>query len=124
MNSLILKLFEDKILDWDSNTETVFFQSNPSETNNFTFERGGLTAKYRNHFNIYQLSPNLYKTFKGYAAHDATNDKLFVTPVPACNSIKGGLGYFGACLVQTIRFEHNGEWYFVDSYSKRGGSDD
>jgi hypothetical protein len=59
------------------------------------------------HVNIYQLSEELYKSFKGIAAQKSTQNSLFVTPVPAYNSIKGGLGYFGATLVHTIKFDES-----------------
>jgi hypothetical protein len=52
--------------------------------------------------NIYQLSPELYMAFRGIAAQESTKRELFVSPVPAFNSIEGGLGYFGGCLVYRV----------------------
>ena len=54
------------------------------------------------YLNIYQMSAELYKSFKGIAAQRSTQNGLFVTPVPAYNCIEGGLGYFGGVLVQTV----------------------
>jgi hypothetical protein len=95
---------------------TVFFSNDMSIGDSLTF-----SAYYHEtyfglddpiiYLNLYQLCPNLYKTFRGFAAQRETNNMLFVTPVSTYNSIRGGLGYFGSCLVHTVRFRYeNGQW--------------
>lgn len=56
----------------------------------------------RIHTVAYQLSPDIYKAFRGVAAQESTKREWFVTPLPAYNTVKGGLGYFGGALVHTV----------------------
>lgn len=59
------------------------------------------------YLNIYQLSPELYKTFMGIAAQNEARRKRMVSPVSPYNAIRGGTGFFGATLVHTIDLVEN-----------------
>lgn len=97
--------------DWESSTgsnHTIFISNEQFAGQGYILNQyiGRLPTNDKvNHVNIYQLSEDLYKSFKGIAAQKSTQNSLFVTPVPTYNSVKGGLGYFGAALVQTIKLD-------------------
>jgi hypothetical protein len=57
------------------------------------------------YLNVYQLSPELYKTFMGIAAQNEAKFNRFVTPVSPYNSVKGGSGFFGAALIHTTNIK-------------------
>lgn len=91
----------------------VFLSNIPFAGNEFTInEKGyGYSADSEEFINIYLMSPELYKSFKGIAAQNSTSNSLVVTPVPAYNSIIGGLGYFGSVVVHTINLNENTTFY-------------
>lgn len=52
--------------------------------------------------NIYEISPELYKTFLGVAAQNEIKRRRFAALVSPYNAIKGGTGYFGAVTIHRI----------------------
>lgn len=56
---------------------------------------------------VYQLSPELYKSFKSYAAQEAMRESYFLNSVSVYNSVNNGAGYFGSMVIHYIDFRNN-----------------
>lgn len=91
----------------------IFLSNAPFAGGEFTIRKDGYgySEDFVDFRIIYLMSPELYKSFKGFAAQNSTSNSLVVTPAPAFNCIEGGLGYFGSLVVHTYSPAENTIFY-------------
>jgi hypothetical protein len=91
----------------------IFLSNAPFAGGGFTIreDENGYFEEISDFRNIYLMSPELYKSFKGFAAQNSTSNSLVVTPAPAFNCIEGGLGYFGSLVIHTYSPAENTIFY-------------
>lgn len=100
------RIFFPNNIESSSATKYYLFYNSPANETGFTQKPvySGNAAKVDYLLRFYIISPELYKALKGIAAHTGSTEpnlaNSFKNPIPSWSNVKGGLGYFGSCLIQ------------------------